>query len=151
MRRLVTYLGVSLLVGCATPAVRPWSARSPEATATVAPSRAYAVAIAEGLLGQSTVRIKGRRYPDDCTGLVRGVFESMGVGLFADARRGDNGVTSIFRFAQEHGRVFRGGRPLPGDLVFFKDTYDQNHDGRFDDGLTHVGLVERVDEEDSRP
>jgi hypothetical protein len=34
---------------------------------------------------------------------------------------------------------------LPGDLVFFRETYDQNRDGRRNDGLTHVGLVEDVD------
>lgn len=29
--------------------------------------------------------------------------------------------------------------------VFFKETYDRNRDGRFNDGLTHVGVVESVD------
>ncbi len=40
--------------------------------------------------------------------------------------------------------MFEKGTPVPGDLVFFRETYDQNRDGRTNDGLTHVGLVERV-------
>src|SRR6266542_2553732 len=34
--------------------------------------------------------------------------------------------------------------PSPGDLVFFDDTYDRNRNGRADDRLTHVGIVEYV-------
>jgi len=34
--------------------------------------------------------------------------------------------------------------PLAGDLVFFENTYDRNRNGRADDGVTHVGLVEEV-------
>jgi hypothetical protein len=30
-------------------------------------------------------------------------------------------------------------------LVFFRETYDLNRDGRMNDGLTHVGIVESVD------
>jgi hypothetical protein len=32
-------------------------------------------------------------------------------------------------------------------LVFFRETYDRNRDGRRNDGLTHVGIVERVDKD----
>ena len=31
-----------------------------------------------------------------------------------------------------------------GDLVFFHNTYDRNRDGRLNDSLTHVGVVEEV-------
>jgi hypothetical protein len=34
--------------------------------------------------------------------------------------------------------------PRPGDLVFFEETFDRNRDGRRNDGLTHVGVVEHV-------
>jgi hypothetical protein len=100
-------------------------------------ARARVVAAAQRFVGTKT--------GDDCTGLVRAVFEPLHVDLLADAELSDNGVTAIYRFAQVRGRVFTGGHALPGDLVFFKDTYDQNHDGRNNDGLTHVGIVESVD------
>jgi hypothetical protein len=35
--------------------------------------------------------------------------------------------------------------PSPGDLVFFKETWDRNRDGKMNDGLAHVGVVESID------
>ena len=77
--------------------------------------------------------------------MIRAAFSSVGLDLMAEARPGDNAVTAIFRYAQQHGRVYEAGRPMPGDLVFFRETYDLNRDGRHNDGLTHIGLVEDVD------
>jgi hypothetical protein len=45
-----------------------------------------------------------------------------------------------------YGVAFGGGGewPSPGDLVFWHDTYDRNRNGKTDDRLTHVGVVEYV-------
>ncbi|WP_224246194.1 CHAP domain-containing protein [Hyalangium gracile] len=107
--------------------------------------RELVVATARALVGQPQVRVGGRAYPSDCTGLVEAVYSQAGVPLKGTSKPGDNGVTAIYRYALNHGRVYNGGRPLPGDLVFFRETYDQNRDGRRNDGLTHVGLVDQVD------
>lgn len=107
--------------------------------------RRRAVALASKLVGKRNVELGGRHYRDDCTGLVMGVFDQLGMRVLEEAEPGDNAVTAIYRFAQKHGRIFDGGRPLPGDLVFFRETYDLNRDGRTNDGLTHVGIVEDVD------
>jgi hypothetical protein len=115
---------------------------------TVPPgSREKLVNLAKDLVGKPKIALGGKRYPDDCTGLIRGLFAQVNIDVFEDAQTGDNGVTAIYRFATRHGRSFRGGRPLPGDLVFFKETYDLNRDGRVNDGLTHVGLVESLEED----
>jgi len=112
----------------------------------VAPgARDSAVGTAQALLGKSRVVVKGKTYGDDCTSFVRALFEPLGVNLLSEAAPGDNGVTAMWRFASRHGRIFEGGRPLPGDLVFFKETYDLNRDGQTNDGLTHIGLVEDVE------
>ena len=103
------------------------------------------VATARRLLGQTSVRVPGQAFPDDCSGLVLGVYASVGVPLTGSARPGDNGVTAVWRWTSARGRLFRTGRPDPGDLVFFHDTYDRDHDGKLDDGLTHIALVESVD------
>ena len=110
-------------------------------------ARDKVVEAARGLVGKHSVVLGGRRYSDDCTGLVRGAYAQVGVDLARATRPGDNGVTGMFRFASEHGRVFDGGRPVAGDLVFFRETYDLNGDGRVNDGLTHIGLVESVQED----
>jgi hypothetical protein len=85
-----------------------------------------------------------RSVPDDCTGLARIAYESAGIELMAGAGRpGSNGVSHIYYRARRLGAVHKG-RPQPGDLVFFRETYDRDRDGRRDDGLTHVGVVESV-------
>lgn len=110
-------------------------------------ARALAVQLAQKLVGKSNIVIDGKKYRDDCTGLVGAIYAQLGVDLFQGGEPGDNGVTAVWRFAAAHGRLYEGGRPVGGDLVFFKDTYDLNRDGRVNDGLTHIGLVEKVDED----
>ncbi len=39
------------------------------------------------------------------------------------------------------------GKVRLGDLVFFDNTYDRNGDGKFDDRITHVGIVVGFDKE----
>lgn len=96
------------------------------------------------LVGVRSLKKVNRRVSDDCTGLVRHVFGRSRVPLsLSYAQRGDNGVTALWRRAQRKGAVFEG-RPRAGDLVFFRETYDRNRDGRRNDGLTHVGIVTRV-------
>lgn len=60
------------------------------------------------------------------------------------ARPQDNGVTAMWRGAKSNGALVKRGALHSGDLVFFKETYDRNRDGRRNDGLTHVGIVEEV-------
>lgn len=131
-----------ILAGCATTA--PRLPVSTEPLHLPVGARDTAVALAQGLVGKKTIVLGGKKYRDDCTGLVRGVFAQLGLDLLTAAEPSDNGVTAIWRFASAHGRLFEGGRPVAGDLVFFRDTYDLNRDGHLNDGLTHIGLVETV-------
>lgn len=86
-----------------------------------------------------------RKVPDDCSGLVRLAYERAGVPVLSGAgQRGENAVSIIWRHASRMGALHRGV-PVPGDLVFFRETYDRNRDRRRNDGLTHIGIVERVD------
>lgn len=102
---------------------------------------------ARGLVGSGKVKVAGRTWPDDCTGFVEGVYAKAGVSFRGMGLAGDNGVTALYRYARTHGRVYTRGKPKPGDLVFFRETYDQNRDGRRNDGLTHVGLVDAIEDD----
>ncbi len=125
------------------PATPPTEAARP---VVVAPgARDAAVEAARRYVGAKVITVGKRRFGDDCTGLVRAVYATAGVDLMADGAAEDNGVTAIWRYASRHGRLFDGGRPLPGDLVFFRETFDANRDGRLNDGLTHVGVVDDVE------
>jgi hypothetical protein len=100
---------------------------------------------ASRLVGVASLKQVDRTVPDDCTGVVRIAYGSAGIEVMPrDGRRGDNGVTHIYQHARRLGAVHKG-KPRPGDLVFFRETYDRNRDGRRNDGLTHVGVVERVE------
>ncbi len=151
MRLLALVLFLSLTSwGCATAPVRdaPTPSPTPSGEHALAPdARQQAVALARRLLGRRTVSWPGDGFPDDCSGLVEGIYASVGQPLQGAAQRGDNGVTGLYRYAQTRGRIFASGVPAPGDLAFFRDTYDQNHDGVLNDGLTHVALVESVSED----
>lgn len=104
-------------------------------------SRERALEVARSLLERKGARAGPS---GDCAGLVRAAFEPLGIDVMSCARPGDNAVTAIYRFASARGRLYEGGWPVAGDLVFFRETYDQNRDGRVNDGLTHVGLVDSV-------
>ncbi len=102
---------------------------------------------ARDLVGSRRVKLAGRTWPDDCTGFVEGVYAQAGVSFRGEGLAGDNGVTALYRYAKAHGRVYTRGQPKPGDLVFFRETYDRNRDGRRNDGLTHVGLVDSIEDD----
>ncbi|GMU11547.1 CHAP domain-containing protein [Corallococcus caeni] len=119
--------------------------QTPASPAPTGTPRERVLATARALVGQPTVQVNGRRYPADCTALVEATYAQAGVKFRGTLKPGDNGVTALYRYARANGRVYTDGRPVPGDLVFFRETYDQNRDGRRNDGLTHVGLVDGVD------
>ncbi len=52
---------------------------------------------------------------------------------------------ALYELLQKRGLLVSAGVALPGDLIFFKNTADLNSNGRPDDGVTLVGVVERID------
>ena len=120
---------------------------------------------ADALVGVHS--LKGvTQLPDDCTGLVRYAYSQEGVELMplrgtrgtngaatgasgaalGAPRSGEmNGVTAIWVAAREK-NALHAHEPRVGDLVFFRETYDRDRDGRTDDGLTHIGVVDTVEE-----
>ena len=150
MRRLAVWMGVAVAAGgCAGSLSTSQRAPSPpdssHSTGVAAASdtkREEVVAAARAQLGKTRIHVGRKKYSDDCSGLVRAVFDQVGIDLFKNARHGDNGVTAIYRFAEANGRIYTGGRPIAGDLVFFHDTYHRRRGG-----LTHVALVEQVQDD----
>ncbi len=87
------------------------------------------------------------RYRRDCSGFVLAVFASEKIPIenLMGMNRRRSSVAELYSLAKRKGLVHRQKVPAIGDLVFFDDTYDRNRDGRSNDPLTHVGIVERVD------
>jgi hypothetical protein len=105
---------------------------------------------AAALIVQRAVQLVGvkrleRGVPDDCSGFVRLAYQKAGIDLVNHGfLAGENAVTAIFRRAEGRGAVHQR-RPRPGDLVFFRETYDRNRDGLRNDGLTHIAVVESLE------
>ena len=109
------------------------------------PSRSAIVRTAAKLVGAKTIESNGRRIAYDCAGVTRAIFLKHGIDLYdGDASDPDaNGVRLIHSHIEQQGTFHQGPVVHPGDLVFFNNTWDYNGDGKVNDPLTHVGIVER--------
>ncbi|HSA23252.1 MAG TPA: hypothetical protein P5076_17475 [Myxococcota bacterium] len=106
------------------------------------------VAHARGLQGRDRYRVGGREFPRDCAGFTLAALAGAGLDLEALLPvdpEDPSGVSLLHRMASQRGMLHRSRVPQVGDLVFFDHTWDRNRNGRADDALTHVGIVERVD------
>jgi hypothetical protein len=111
------------------------------------PSRLAALIVerAVQLVGVKHLGRVARGVPDDCSGFVRLAYQKAGIDLVSQGfLAGENAVSAIYRRAQGQGALHLR-RPRPGDLVFFRETYDRNRDGLRNDGMTHIGVVERIE------
>jgi hypothetical protein len=116
--------------------------------ATQADTRQQAIVrTAANLVGAHTIESNGRRIAYDCAGVTRAIYLAHGIDLY-EGGAGDstaNGVRLIYNHLRTHGQLHRGPVVRAGDLVFFDNTWDYNGDGRLNDPLTHVGIVEAVE------
>jgi hypothetical protein len=140
-------LSLLLLAACAGPG------RSLQGDLALVDLQARLAARASALEGHAgAFEVRGARYNADCSGFVEAVYEAEGVPLrklmSLAAPRETSGVAAALRAMERFGTVTRdaGAWPVPGDLVFFDDTYDRNGNGVPDDPLTHVGVVKWVED-----
>ncbi len=75
-----------------------------------------------------------RDFRDDCSGFVASAAARVDLDLAG-------GTADLYAQAEKLGVVHHRKHPERGDLVFFDRTYDRDGNGRFDDRLTHVGIV----------
>lgn len=145
-------IAAATLVGCATPLVEHSRSAEPEVrpccrSVTAVPSRRAVARTAANLVGAKTIAINGRTIGYDCAGVTRAIFLRHGIDLYeggpTDPRA--NGVRLIYEHVRRYGRLHRGPTVQPGDLVFFDNTWDFNGDGKLNDPLTHVGVVEQIE------
>jgi hypothetical protein len=95
----------------------------------------------EGFLGQPSLQVEGETFRNDCSGFVSAAYAAAGRDLHSLNSAALRGL------ARDEGVFHRRKRPLPGDVAFFDNTHDRNGNRRLDDKLTHVAVVERVDDD----
>jgi len=141
---------IMTLVGCAaSPVERPRASLATERLCCRSiervPSRSAIVQTAAKLVGAKTIKSNGRRIAYDCAGVTRAIFLKHGIDLY-DSEPTDahaNGVRIIHAHIRQQGTFHQGPITHPGDLIFFDNTWDYNGDGKVNDPLTHIGIVER--------
>jgi|SRR5687768_17158336 hypothetical protein len=106
------------------------------------------VQTASRLVGARTIQTGNRFIAYDCAGVTRAIYLSQGIDLYegSEQKAHANGVRLIHEHVRAYGRIHRGPTVRPGDLVFFDNTWDFNQDGVLNDPLTHVGIVESVEQ-----
>ena len=147
---IIATIAIVALVGCTTPPAKHPRASAPEArpccrSVERAPSRSAIVRTAAKLVGAKTIESNGRRIAYDCAGVTRAVFLKHGIDLYGSSANDPeaNGVRLIHAHIRQQGTFHQGPVVHPGDLVFFDNTWDFNGDGKVNDPLTHIGIVER--------
>lgn len=102
-----------------------------------------AVAEAAGeLVGQRRMTGGGEVHRFDCSGMVEAAHARAGIDLQGSSKE-------MYAIAKAEGLLHKRKRPHLGDVVFWDNTYDRNRNGRRDDELTHVGVVEAVLDDDT--
>jgi hypothetical protein len=140
----------SLLLGaCATTPFRGPD-QPPPVRATVDPAvvalRAKLGEGAKSILGAKQLVVRGRRFTMDCTGVVLAVYWYAGIDLARDFNRfSGGGVERIYKTLERENLLYSTATPLVGDIIFWDNTYDHDEDGRWDDPLSHAGMVTGVD------
>ena len=98
------------------------------------------------LLGRRNLTVRDRRFNYDCTGTILAAYYTAGYDLAANfgAYTG-NGVRRLYMMADDYGTLRQDKPLLPGDIIFWDNSYDRNEDRRWNDELTHAGIVVAVE------
>jgi cell wall-associated NlpC family hydrolase len=100
------------------------------------------LAAAKWMLGRTNLLIDGHRFNYDCTGTILAIYFKAGIDLMPYFNNvTGNGVTRLYRIAKARGLLYTTRYPQTGDIIFWDNTYDSNEDGKWDDPLTHAGIV----------
>ncbi|MGL4388055.1 MAG: CHAP domain-containing protein [Brevinema sp.] len=86
------------------------------------------------------------KYLGDCSGFVAFLFHLAGLNLKKLYGIADNGVTAIWEGLHIQGFILDNQDLQIGDIIFFDNTYDMNKNMVWDDALSHIAVVESVDE-----
>jgi peptidoglycan DL-endopeptidase CwlO len=122
-----------------------WDAAVPDDDEATRGARSRIAKTAAESVGKGPLVVEGVRFRMDCSGVARGIYAKAGFPLgFVEVAGATNDTRVLFELVRKKGSL-RRTNPLPGDLVFFDDTWDQNGNGRRDDPLSHVGIVELVE------
>ena len=126
-------------VSSTSPAVTPVKTST---SPSISQKQKQLVEAANWAKGKRYLTVNGQRFKMDCSGVVRAIYFKAGIDLAQDFNKyKGGGVQRIHATMQAKGLIYRPAVPVPGDILFWDNTYDANHNGRSDDILSHIGMV----------
>jgi hypothetical protein len=141
-----------LLASCAT--VPPGNDPVVQISREVAVSDPYLpvkeklVEAAGWMKGRKSLRVGGRSFGLDCTGIVLAAYWYAGIDLAEDfGSYTGNGVRRLYYYLDDRKLLYNTDLPSPGDIIFWDNTWDANENGLADDTRTHVGMVVSMERE----
>lgn len=93
-----------------------------------------------GVVAEAVKRV-GQRESDSAR-FVIAVLEKNGVHLPTKGK--GSAIQAMYYALKKRSQVYDRDLPLPGDLVFFHNTEDQNRDNRNNDWYSMIGIVEKI-------
>ncbi len=101
----------------------------------------------DGTIGAKNFpKVNGIFFNGDCSGFIAYLFHLTGLNFRDLYGEGSNGVTAIWNGLSDMGYILEHGELQAGDIIFFDNTYDRNRNGLRDDDLSHIAVIESVDE-----
>lgn len=129
-----------------SPAASPAEINEAVAVAAVPTERRASETSALGLgLAEAAEALVGSKLDNSVEGMLASVLSAQGVPTpdLSDSQW----LKALYIQQKELGLTYDQETPLPGDLVFFHNTFDRNSDGRNNDWYTHAGIVVRTRED----
>jgi len=107
-------------------------------------------------LKKKQVQIHNQTLYLDCSGFVRAVYlialnkdlfqEALNKGIYKKLKssgfQGSQGALAMYIYFKSMDKI--RSFPQKGDVVFFDNTYDKNQNNKWDDLLTHVGIITHI-------
>ncbi|MBQ6904602.1 MAG: C40 family peptidase, partial [Spirochaetia bacterium] len=103
---------------------------SPNSNTSISQRQKQLVDAANWAKGRNYLTINGHRFKMDCSGVVRAIYFKAGIDLAKDFNKYKGGGTQrIHETLRSKGLIYRPTVPVPGDILFWDNTYDANHNG----------------------
>lgn len=119
-------------------------AQNTETPASLGPGAAQKRIVAEALklVGRPDLVLPDKTFPWDCSGTVLAALYNAGLDVTREyGSYSGNGVRRLENIASHHELEYDLPLPELGDIIFWDNTYDKNGDLKWNDQLTHTGIV----------
>ena len=149
MKRTGAFLLIIFIFSCRLP-VKPGETAPPPLVQENPEVKILREKIVEGayhLLDTKNLNIRDKSFNTDCSGTVLAIYYYAGIDLSSEfGNFTGSGVERIHALLVEYKLLHKDKIPKPGDIIFWDNTYDKNGDKKWNDELTHAGIVVEVGE-----